>query len=125
MIFLVQYTRTGCHPLHIAAAYNTAVTGTVVVRHLALKGNGNGFEAPVGMHTHTAGFFSWAKIDFRIIVHHKKRTHTVMSESVSARKKIMYPETISHHMRCRWCQYDLDLLCFVVHDFELNDTKIQ
>ncbi|SGD05160.1 Uncharacterised protein [Mycobacterium tuberculosis] len=53
MVFLMQNTGCRSHPLHIPFTDHTALTGGIVVSHLAIIDDGHGFKAAVRVLTNS------------------------------------------------------------------------
>src|ERR1700753_3796687 len=98
MIFFMQNTRAGSHPLYIGRINYAAVASTVMVRYAAFIGNRNGFKTFMRVYIHTANMIRWTEIIFSIKIHHQKRTNPLLRKAVT-REIVKYPKPISNHSR--------------------------
>jgi hypothetical protein len=99
--------------LYFAFTNNTAVAHTIVVGDFTMIGDGNGFEATMRMYPYSSRNFTRRKLDFGIVIEHKKWTHAVLAHIVTAWEKIMYSKAVTNRMRGDGRQNLLN--CFYAH----------
>ena len=95
MKFLVQDTGAGGHPLHVARAYHTALTGRIPVRHFALVDDGHRLETAMGMFTYPAWLAGRRKVGRAGIVEQQEGAQllavAVVGEERADGKAVAYP----------------------------------
>ena len=97
VVLLVQNARTGCHPLHITGTNRAALARGVVVRHLALVDDGDGFKTTVWVLANAAFVIARGKLGRAGIVQQQERAQLFCVCVV--RKQGANGEAVAHPVR--------------------------
>src|SRR5690554_7583030 len=81
MELLMQYSRSGGHPLHVTGTDHATGTGGIAMGHLALIDNGDRLEPAMRVYTHrseehTSELQSRPHLVCRLLLEKKKKTKT-------------------------------------------------